>query len=101
MTCLLLGLDENYKVLSNREAGLGRADILLQPRFDKSLPGFVFEFKKGKKAADIEQLAEAALRQIVEKRYAAAFPAEIKEVRCYGLAFFGKECAVKELAVSN
>ena len=101
MTCLLLGLDENYKVLSNREAGLGRADILLQPRFDKSLPGFVFEFKESKKAEGLEQLAEAALQQIAERRYAAAFPPEIKEVRCYGLAFCRKECRLRQVTIST
>ena len=95
MTCLLLGLNEKYEVLSNREAGQGRADILLQPRFDKSLPGFVFEFKRGDETANLDNLAEAALRQIAEKQYAAAFPPEIREVRCYGLAFCKKDCDLK------
>ena len=54
ITCLLLGLSEYYQVLSNREAGLGRADILLQPRFDNSLPGLVFELKRGDEATQQE-----------------------------------------------
>ena len=95
ITCLLLGLSEYYQVLSNREAGLGRADILLQPRFDNSLPGLVFELKRGDEATQLDSLAEDALRQIAEKQYAAAFPPEIREVRCYGLAFCKKECELR------
>ena len=99
MMCLLLGLDEQYRVLSEREAGLGRADILLRPRSDKKLPGFVFEIKRGDAGADLDQLAETALRQIAEKRYAEEFPPDIREVRCYGLAFCKKDCSVKMASV--
>ena len=94
---ILLGLYNEYVCLSNREAGLGRADILLIPRGGKKLPGLVFELKHADTPAALEEAAEKALRQIEEKRYTKAFPAEVTEVRCFGIAFFGKECHIKSV----
>ena len=99
MMCLLLGLDARYKLLSNREAGLGRADIMLQPRLDKSLPGFIFELKRSDKAEGLDLLAESALGQIEAKRYADDFSPDIREVRCYGIAFCKKECALRTRSI--
>lgn len=40
-------LSNRYQVRSNRESGLGRFDIMLIPR-EKSMPGFLYEFKFSK-----------------------------------------------------
>ena len=90
-----------YTVKSNREAGLGRHDIMLYPR-KKSLPGIIFELKhfKGKVSetdkpskliGSLKRSAKAALRQIDRMKYAE----EMKDyteagIIKYGAAFYGK-----------
>ena len=65
--CAVLG--NRYQVRSNRESGLGRFDIQLTPQVN-GLPGFLFEFKHTNDAhADLDTLADAALRQIDDKKY--------------------------------
>ena len=90
-----------YTVKSNREAGLGRHDIILYPK-KKSLPGIIFELKhfKGKVSekdkpskliGSLKRSAKAALRQIDKMKYAE----EMKDytdagIIKYGAAFYGK-----------
>ena len=52
---MLVGLKDSYYVNSNRESGLGRYDIMLEPK-DKNGNSFVMEFKvyKPEKEKDIE-----------------------------------------------
>lgn len=89
-------LSYRYQVRSNRESGLGRFDIMLFPR-EKSLPGFIFEFKFAKGSnVSLEGLAEQALQQIEEKKYDTEFlDAGIKDVVRIGIAFRGKNAVVK------
>ncbi|WP_240739570.1 AAA family ATPase [Marinitoga lauensis] len=42
---MVVGLSKKYIVKSNREAGYGRADVILIPK-EKKEPGIIFEFKK-------------------------------------------------------
>ncbi len=72
---LMVDQTENYLIISNRESGYGRYDIMLEP-IDKSnekLPGIVIEFKviNPKKETTLEDTVEAALEQIEEKKYDA------------------------------
>ena len=97
MMGVLIGLYNEYVCLSNREAGLGRADILLIPRSGKKLPGLVFELKRAETPEDLPKASAAALQQIAAKRYAKAFPTEVGEVRCFGIAFCGKECHIRSV----
>jgi hypothetical protein len=56
-----------YECKSNREAGMGRADILLQtPQYNA-----IIEFKSSDTAADLSLLKEAekAITQINDKEY--------------------------------
>ena len=87
-------LNNRYSVKSNRESGDGRFDIQLKP-LDNELPGFVFELKWTKDAAeDLDQLAQSALEQIRDKRYTAEMRAEgVAEIISVGLAFCGKNVA--------
>ena len=97
---LMLGLcammNNRYIVRSNRESGLGRFDIQLQP-MQEDLPGFLFELKASKKPSeDLEKLAESALEQIKARQYTAELESTgIHEIICVGIAFRGKEAAVK------
>ncbi|MEM7495288.1 MAG: PD-(D/E)XK nuclease domain-containing protein [Myxococcota bacterium] len=88
-------LRDRYHIRSERESGGGRYDLALEPR-DKSMPGFVLEFKKGLRAdGTLEQAADKALRQIKEREYHTdLLNRGVEQVIALGLAFRGKEACV-------
>ncbi|MCR5663009.1 MAG: PD-(D/E)XK nuclease domain-containing protein, partial [bacterium] len=114
MLGLLSSIAANYHIRSNREAGLGRADIMLIPRNNakdsegKLYPGIILELKYEhfQKAADpaalpnddkasLQALAQEALEQIAAKHYTAELEnAGVTHVLQYGLAFGHKAAAV-------
>ena len=64
--CAILG--NRYQIRSNRESGLGRFDIQLNPLV-KGIPGFLFEFKHtNDDHVDLDALADRALQQIDVKK---------------------------------
>lgn len=97
-----------YTVKSNREAGLGRHDIILYPK-KKSLPGIIFELKhfKGKVSetdkpskliGSLKRSAKAALRQIDRMRYAEEMKGLTDAgIIKYGAAFYGKVMHVESI----
>ena len=93
--CSILG--NQFQLRSNRESGLGRFDLQLMP-LEKDLPGFIFEFKHTKDDKDdLNALASLALAQIDEKKYDAELVNNgIKQIVKIGIAFRGKETAVKQ-----
>ena len=100
-----------YTVKSNREAGLGRHDIILYPK-KKSLPGIIFELKhfKGKVSekdkpskliGSLKRSAKAALRQIDRMKYAEEMQQFTNAgIIKYGAAFYGKQMHVETAMVS-
>ena len=96
MLGLCAALGDRYQVKSNRESGLGRFDLQLKPK-EKSLPGFIFEFKHTNDThTDLSLLAENALNQIDEKKYCAEMlESGIKPIIKIGIAFRGKSAVVK------
>ena len=99
---LMVDQTENYLIISNRESGYGRYDIMLEP-IDKSnekLPGIVIEFKviNPKKETTLEDTVEAALEQIKEKKYDAELikrGVKKENIHHYGFAFKGKEVLIE------
>jgi len=91
-------LSNRYRIKSNIESGYGRFDIALIP-MQKSDPGFIFEFKyAAKNSDDLEALANKALSQIEEKKYAAdLLDCGVSRITKIGIAFRGKKAAVKQL----
>lgn len=67
---MLVGLKDSYYVNSNRESGMGRYDIMLEPK-DKNENSFIMEFKvlENKEEKTIEETVENAKKQIEEKGY--------------------------------
>ena len=67
---MLVSLKDTYYVNSNRESGIGRYDIMLEPK-DKNGNSFVMEFKvfNPKKESSIEETIANAKKQIEEKGY--------------------------------
>ena len=94
---MLVGLKDSYYVNSNRESGVGRYDIMLEPK-DKNGNSFIMEFKvlNKNKESTIEETIANAKRQIEEKGYES----NLKE-RGYSnitkmvFAFKGKECKME------
>ena len=85
----------NYIVLSNRESGCGRPDILLKY---PSVRGraVIIEIKVAKTYRELEMKCDEALRQIEEQRYEEALHQEgYSDILKYGVAFYRKECMVK------
>ena len=95
-------LNNRYAVRSNRESGLGRFDIQLQP-LNQQLPGFVFELKASRdQKEDLKLLAQAALDQIQKKKYETEMhSAGVNTVIRMGIAFRGKEVVVKNCMESS
>ena len=67
---MLVGLKDTYYVNSNRESGLGRYDIMLEPK-DKNANSFIMEFKvlEDMKENTIEETVENAKKQIEDRNY--------------------------------
>ena len=67
---MLVGLKDSYYVKSNRESGIGRYDIMLEPK-DKNGNSFIMEFKvmEDMEEKTIEETIENAKKQIEEKGY--------------------------------
>lgn len=112
MVGLLSAMRYLYEIKSNREAGTGRADILLRPRANmekaKRMPGIIIELKhynamqseksdKKTLKAKLEELAKDALEQIDKKNYAAEFTSVgVQKIVKYGAAFSGKTAVVMQ-----
>lgn len=90
----VLSQSERYSVKSNRETGNGRSDLIVK---SPSIRGnaFVLELKVSDKISALEKDAKNAVAQIYEKQYMKELQQEgYTHIRCYGIAFYRKDCAV-------
>lgn len=95
---LLVERRDDYRVTSNRESGLGRYDIMMEP-LRKELPAIVIEFKviNPDEEASLADTVASAHRQIQEKNYDAELTARgiaPERIRHYGFAFQGKQVLI-------
>ena len=96
---LLAALEGRHEVRSNREAGRGRADVLVRPR-EAGRPGAVLELKvvKPSRRRPEKALAEG-IAQIREKDYPATLRAAgAAPVHLFAVAFDGKRVWVRGAA---
>ncbi len=90
---LLVYLDTEYEIKSNRESGYGRYDVMVIPK-DITKRGVVIEFKKADRFENesLDNALAAALDQITEKRYEVELTQRgIKEVVKLAIVFKGKD----------
>jgi hypothetical protein len=95
---LLVFLEPTHLVRSNREAGYGRADILVTPRTPG--PGGVLELKVME--PDFGDTVESCLAQAVAQLNDRDYAAEVRaggatEVHQYAVVFDGKRCWVRRV----
>lgn len=93
---LMVDLQGRYVITSNRESGLGRYDIMLEPlQGDNAI---IIEFKvKKPKESTLEETVLAALSQIDEKKYDSILinrGIDSSRIRKYGFAFEGKKVLI-------
>ena len=98
---LMVDLQREYIVTSNRESGFGRYDVIIEPKHPEKNPAMILEFKvfNTKREASLEETAKAALAQIEEKHYDAALLAKgipENKIYKYGFAFEGKKVLIEE-----
>ena len=91
---LMVELEDQYAITSNRESGFGRYDVILEPR-DQNGYAMIMEFKVQDPAEErnLTHTVQAALDQIEEKQYDRALLVKgipQNRIRKYGFAFQGK-----------
>ncbi len=90
----LLNLAQNWNVISNREMGRGRSDILIEDVDNEH--GYVLELKATKDRRKLSELANSALQQIVDKNYTQILTENyVENIWIYGVAFCKKECVIQ------
>jgi len=94
LASLLLNMS-GYRLLSNREAGNGRPDIVLEPQdmFGKD-PYIIIEIKRCREPRELPAACEAALQQIRDRNYEAEYDYVPAGTKPYGIAFCRKVCLV-------
>ncbi|WP_288209006.1 AAA family ATPase [Catenibacterium sp.] len=92
---MLLGmcawLSSEYEVISNREVGKGRCDIILKSK--KNQISYILEFKyTNDSSVDLKQLAKSAIDQINSRRYDSDLSGTVIRI---GLAHYQKNVEIE------
>lgn len=95
---LLVHLENQYDIRSNREAGFGRADMLMRPK-TQGRPGVVIEFKVLDEDETVDDVLKEAAIQVRDRQYAVELVAAgATPVYEYVMVFDGKKAWVKHVA---
>ena len=96
MLGMCLCLDKDYEIISNREVGKGRDDLILKAK-DEKKTSFVLEFKylkEDKKDLEkaLDDLSNKAIQQIKDNKYDYGLKGKVIYI---GLAHHGKDVNIK------
>ena len=95
--CGLLKACKGYRVISNRESGTGRYDIVMKYPSARG-QAVIMELKVAKTFDDLEAGCDEALRQIEERQYDMELKKDgYRNITKYGVCFYKKECMVKAI----
>ena len=89
-------LNKDYQIISNREVGKGRNDLILKSK-DEKKTSYVLEFKYLKEdkkdiEKELDQLSNEAIQQIKERKYDVELKGKVIYI---GLAHHGKDVVMK------
>ncbi|WP_289811197.1 AAA family ATPase [Thomasclavelia cocleata] len=85
-------LCHDYEIISNREAGKGRCDIVLKARKENQI-SYILEFKYAKESnTDLNELAKRAVEQIKDRKYDIELRGNVIYI---GLAHYQKEVEIE------
>lgn len=95
---LMVDLSDRYHILSNRESGFGRYDVMLEP-IETKQAAYVLEFKvyDSEDEQGLQDTVQSALEQIQTKQYDSNLLAKgisPEQIFHYGFAFRGKEVLI-------
>lgn len=98
MLGMCLCLNKDYEIISNREVGKGRDDLILKAK-DEKKTSFVLEFKylkEDKKDLEkaLDELSNKAIQQIKDNKYDYGLKGKAIYI---GLAHHGKDVSIKAL----
>ncbi len=97
---LLIHLESEYEIRSNRESGYGRYDVMMAPRKPDGL-GIVIEFKKVGKTESPEAALRSALDRIQENEYETELrDRNIENILLIAIALKGKQVKIKGIRVN-
>ena len=96
MLGMCLCLNKDYEIISNREVGKGRDDLILKAK-DEKKTSFVLEFKylkEDKKDLEkaLDELSNKAIQQIKDNKYDYGLKGKVIYI---GLAYHGKDVSIK------
>lgn len=91
---MVISLGGMYRITSNMEAGLGRADITMESK-NPEYSHIIIEFKQGN---DIQRLKNQALHQILDQKYYSGLRGRCL---CIGLAHDKKHCEMEYKVINQ
>ena len=96
MLGMCICLNKDYQIISNREVGKGRNDLILKSK-DEKKTSYVLEFKYLKEdkkdiEKELDQLSNEAIQQIKERKYDIELKGKVIYI---GLAHHGKDVRMK------
>ena len=101
MLGMCLCLNKDYEIISNREVGKGRDDLILKAK-DEKKTSFVLEFKylkEDKKDLEkaLDELSNKAIQQIKDNKYDYGLKGKVIYIGLahHGLAHHGKDVSIK------
>lgn len=83
------------QIESNKEHGLGRPDLVIIDKANGKVA--IFEVKYSQRMKQLNKDCDKALAQMKERKYAEDYKDRYKDIFCYGISFYKKECLVKML----